>query len=896
MDGVTVGVVSGVEVSETPVAWTAWQNLWKRADTKGDMPVFKKSFDKTVELGEEGDADNVVKLTFKKDGVVSLTGTPTKPGEYTLTFTAKIMTEEGTRTATATAYIKVKDFPTVAVNLSDDAKAAGNKVTGAGSFKAGTKLTLKAVAAKDWVFAGWGEGSGATGLAALNPSLQYDVGSADLSKVAAEFIHRRDDMLFVDDPGVVAVVAGQAFTTNLIETIIETRSLPVVSVSGLPSGLKFDSKTFAVSGAVGKTAKPGYCYATLLAKNAGGYTFTRILKFVVLAAPDDPIPDEPQPKNEANIDFTDLDGISTGDFLPSDGIEAVVLDVAPADTDVTAISVSGLPAGLKGVATIEDGVAEILVHGTPTKPGRYIIKVQVTYADRSKATSEYAFIVEDGGSEWLDVESFDSAMGTVSGAGVYASGASVKLSAKSVNGNVFAGWYEDDDMPFDVLAATDGVDCRTASASFAFRRGMFSSEKPILYGNFVAKGDDGISIEGLDAVWEIIPSESGELKFEVKSASLPKLIATGLPKGVVLDAAVGRFVYSDASASKIVPGFYIVTLKAVNQSNASATASLSVFVANKTADAIGGLSPAADAYSLYSGVALDPDEILPEVDVASGWKLTVSGLPTGLKLVQDKATGAYSVTGIPTKAATNTVTFTATKGKEKEIATITVGVAALPAWANGNYDGGYYTYDEDGTNAVGSVSLTVSAAGKVSGKILTGGKTYSFTAASLESYDDEAGAFAVQVAVPWAKTDTETFLLSVGHDENGVGYVFMEPTVDGAKFIEATQNVWLRKDLYAPEFATGAKQPVLILDNGVICKFGTKGVATLSGKVGGVAVNGKAQALVSDYGKEGTYAQLVLYVANVKFDGGAICELLSSLHFSDKDGDGRLDTVVVVGE
>ena len=74
VDGVTVGVVSGVEVSETPVAWTALQNLWKRADTKGDMPVFKTSFDRTVELGEKGDADNAVKLTFKKDGAVSFTG------------------------------------------------------------------------------------------------------------------------------------------------------------------------------------------------------------------------------------------------------------------------------------------------------------------------------------------------------------------------------------------------------------------------------------------------------------------------------------------------------------------------------------------------------------------------------------------------------------------------------------------------------------------------------------------------------------------------------------------------------------------------------------------------------------------------------------------------------
>ena len=67
IDGVDVGNASGDD-------WTAWQNLWKRADTKGDMPVFKASFDRPVELGEKGDTANAVKLTFKKDGVVSFAG------------------------------------------------------------------------------------------------------------------------------------------------------------------------------------------------------------------------------------------------------------------------------------------------------------------------------------------------------------------------------------------------------------------------------------------------------------------------------------------------------------------------------------------------------------------------------------------------------------------------------------------------------------------------------------------------------------------------------------------------------------------------------------------------------------------------------------------------------
>jgi len=485
--------------------------------------------------------------------------------------------------------------------------------------------------------------------------------------------------------------------------------------------------------------------------------------------------------------------------------------------------------------------------------------------------------------------SFDAALGTVTGSGVYASGSAVKLSAKPASGHAFAGWYEDEGLPFEILAETDGVDCRAAAASFLFRKDMFSSVPFVLYGDFIAKAEDAIAIEGLDDTWEIDPAADVELPFVVNSASLPKLTVSGLPKGVTLNAAAGKFVYSSASQAQIVPGYYTVTIKAANQSNLNVTEKLSVFVANRTSDVIGGLDPSAEAYPLYAGVSLDAEAIMPEVDVADGWKLTAAGLPAGLKLVQDKESGAYSVTGVPTKAVTNTVTFTATKGKEKEVATITVAVAALPAWANGTYDGAYLTFDEGETNAMGAVSLTVSASGKVSGKILMGGKTYSFAAAALSGFVAGTTNFTAEVVVPWGTTNKESFLLSVGEDARGVGRVVLEPTGDGAKFVEAVQNVWLRKDLSAPDFATGTRQPKLVLANGVECKFGAKGVVTLGGKVGAVTVSGKAQTLAVS-AVEGANARVVVYAASARLEGGAICEIVD-IALSDDDGDGKLDSV-----
>ena len=839
-----------------------------------------------------------------KSGAPELSGVPKTPGRYTITFTAKIVvsvttnpngsTTKTTRTAVATAFITVKDYPTVSAAMGEAAAAAGNQVTGVGSFKAGSKITLKAKAVSGWVFAGWGANSGVSGLAALNPSLSYVVGSDDLVEVGASFIEIRDDLLFVEDPGVLVVVKGAAFSTNLLEAIT-TRSMPTVSMSGLPSGLKFDAKTCTISGKVAASEKAGYFYSTLTAKNAGGYTFTRVFKFAIIDSPEAEIPAEPELANAANIDFSVLDDMYTGDFYPADGIDVLALYVDPSESgsDVASVTVTGLPTGLKSTVSIQDGTAEVLLYGTPTKAGRYTVKAAVSYADRSRASSEYAFIVQDGGSAWLDVDVFDASLGTVTGSGVYASGATVKLSARPTNGYVFAGWYEDDSMPFVGISEMDGVDYRMAAATFVFRRGMFQNDPPVLLGEFVAKAEDTVVLAGLDDVWEISPDTDSLWEFDVESASLPRFTVTGLPKGCTLDAAAMRFHYSSASQSQIVPGYYTVTLKAVNQSNVSAAAKLSVFVANKTTDAIGGLDSSSDAYPLCVGVNVDTGLIMPEVDVADGWKLAASGLPAGLSLKSDKdgdGNTYYYVAGVATKAATNTVTFTATKGTQKEVATVTVSVSALPDWAYGTYDGAYYEFDDSGTNAVGQVTATVSSAGKVSGKILKDGKSYPFSAASYAAFDPANGTFMVEVQVPWSTTDKEMFLLSVGEMENGLGCAFLEPVGDGAYYAEATQNAWLRKDFESIAFASGAKMPMIVVDS-LTCKFGAKGVVSVAGTVDGVSVSGKMQATVVGEDAKGLHMRATLYFANSKFAGGAICIPIAVI-LSDEDGDGLLDTAV----
>ena len=79
-----------------------------------------------------------------------------------------------------------------------------------------------------------------------------------------------------------------------------------------------------------------------------------------------------------------------------------------------------------------------------------------------------------------------------------------------------------------------------------------------------------------------------------------------------------------------------------------------------------------------------------------------------------------------TKAGAYTVTFTATRGREKQTATITLNVAALPAGAVGVFNG-VVTSPYSG-DIVGTLQFTSTAAGKLTAKAVLPGGTYSFSA------------------------------------------------------------------------------------------------------------------------------------------------------------------------
>ena len=767
----------------------------------------------------------------------TITGTPTVPGYYTLTFTAKVVASETVNadgrvvrtyeTAKATAFLTVLPYPLLSVDVSADALEAGNSVSGVGNYKPGTKVTLKAKAAKGWVFAGWDGLWDVDGMELLKPTVTLTTDSEDLG-LGAVFIPLSEDVLSIAQPSPsdsgfdaefeLGSDVAQGDYSELILNLLETVSYPTVKVSGLPSGVKFSSSSLTLSG---KPSKSGVYYATVSAKNAGGYSFTRILRIAVLEKDGEP-PDEPEPDNAAQIDFSPLEGLVTGTYYASGDIVVGVGESPASGAAPVKATVSGTPAGLVASAEqVGDGL-EISFVGTPSKVARYSVVVKVAYADKSSLVSRANLIVEDGGSAYIEVVSSDESLGTVTGGGVYSAGATVKLSAKPRSKCAFAGWFfgegEDAIEPFAPLVEIDGMDCREASVSFPFRPDDLAGVEKLV-GAFASSEDDSsISFDFEGAVWEIDPESASEFQFSVDSLSIPKITTKNLPKGVTVDLARGKLVYTPADSVK--SGIYDATFSARNSSAATVSAELEIRVANRESEVIDGLDPSMDAYAIHAGVAFDPSLIAPEVAADEGWSLAAAGLPTGLKFVKDKDTGAYFVTGVSTaKPGSYTVTFTASrKGEKNQVATITLNVEALPEWAVGTFAGAVALGGApslpagpdalEGAPVVGTVTLTVDAKGKISGKLLEGGRTWSLAAGSFDGVEmrpvdaenAEAGERLVYLAKVVAKNgkDVVTNEIAIaaeavrtGDDESSLrgvvsGQFDPESTLEWA----AWQNLW----------------------------------------------------------------------------------------------------------
>lgn len=153
-------------------------------------------------------------------------------------------------------------------------------------------------------------------------------------------------------------------------------------------------------------------------------------------------------------------------------------------------------------------------------------------------------------------------------------------------------------------------------------------------------------------------------------------------------------------------------------------------------------SAAATNIALRVGVKA---EIAVADDTATAVKSVAGRLPTGLKVEQDRASKAWFIRGVPTKASAFEALVQATYRDEatrKAVPGTTTAfgfdVAPLGA-AAGTFNGLAATSDTtNGAPRLASIALTAAATGKLSAKVQIAGKSYTFAAAGYEVAEQEA--------------------------------------------------------------------------------------------------------------------------------------------------------------
>ncbi len=277
------------------------------------------------------------------------------------------------------------------------------------------------------------------------------------------------------------------------------------------------------------------------------------------------------------------------------------------------------------------------------------------------------------------------------------------------SGYTFKGWY---DSPLDSGHYVEEVSMITDTPGETTYYAHWQYDVPVGWYEIAMDFEDLYQAEDNGAFNVNLRSLTSS-KFE------PKYSVKGLPPGLKFDQKTQTI-----SGTATKPGVYTVTVNATSVTvTKPVVKTFTLTVPNLVCEVLPNLLQARDAYgTIYTGVAFDPS--LVDCSAKMGWTVMASGLPTGLRF--DSKTG--TITGVPTKTGTHTVTFTATKSGEKaQISSITLTISSLPNWAQGTFVGCLGEFGK-----YGSATLTVSATGKISGKLAHSGKSWTI---SVPCYD-----------------------------------------------------------------------------------------------------------------------------------------------------------------
>jgi len=406
----------------------------------------------------------------------------------------------------------------------DDEAACCKSLTGAGTYSLGKKVTLKATENPGYVFAGWYDREGA--LVSRTASYSYTVTGESVT-FYADFVTVKEDMddlaIYLDEVSLMTDENG-AFTDDIMDWI-ESHSEPKLAFKGLPAGLKFDAKTYKITG---KATKPGiYTVTASLTNKSVKKALTATFTIYVMNFTDELLPLEDQ----------------YGEYVP--GVAYVV-----PFPDAEGWAVSGLPSGMKWTAkAVTDKTLGAIdansVYGAPSKPGYYTVYFTKT-VDKVKHTATATFVVS--AFPVLTVNRDGNGLGAVKGDGSYAANKKVSLKATPVTGSVFQGWYTDDG--------------ELISQAASYSTYIMPAEDTTIVARFItaAEDRDGIVFDFNDG--EVtFDKDSGttysktilcgvylEWPLAVEALSLPTVKVSGLPSGLKFTA---KDIYKKGSKDEV---------------------------------------------------------------------------------------------------------------------------------------------------------------------------------------------------------------------------------------------------------------------------------------------------------------------------------------------------------
>ena len=148
------------------------------------------------------------------------------------------------------------------------------KVSGGGRYKKGKTAKLKSSAAKDYVLSGWYQ-SGKT-LLSQKPTYSYTMPGASTS-ITGSFIKKTDDKATLSYSLAKEYARGKTMKSASVKAT--GKSLPSVSFSGLPKGMKYASTAIS-----GKPSKSGVYKVIGKVKTAGGKVAFQTNSVVVRAS------------------------------------------------------------------------------------------------------------------------------------------------------------------------------------------------------------------------------------------------------------------------------------------------------------------------------------------------------------------------------------------------------------------------------------------------------------------------------------------------------------------------------------------------------------------------------------------------------------------------------------